>query len=109
MPAPIQGAVAATLAEDQHVQEQRGRYRARRELIFPALRAAGFRIDHSEGGLYAWASRDEECWSSVSWFSERGILVAPGSFYGEAGQHHIRVALTATDAACEAAASRLRA
>jgi aspartate/methionine/tyrosine aminotransferase len=45
----------------------------------------------------------------VSWFSERGILVAPGSFYGEAGQHHIRVALTAADAACEAAASRLRA
>ncbi len=65
MPAPIQGAVAATLAEDQHVQEQRGRYRARRELIFPALRAAGFRIDHSEGALCV-ASRDEECWSSVS-------------------------------------------
>ena len=109
MPAPIQGAVAATLAEDRHVQEQRGRYRARRELIFPALRAAGFRIDHSEAGLYAWASRDEECWRSVGWCSERGILVAPGSYYGQAGQHHIRVALTATDAACEAAASRLRA
>jgi len=36
-----------------------------------------------------------------------GILVAPGSFYGEAGREHVRIALTATDERIAAAAERL--
>ena len=47
-----------------------------------ALEAAGFRIDHSEASLYLWATRDEDCWDTVAWLAERGILVAPGAFYG---------------------------
>ena len=45
----------------------------------------------------------------VDWLAERGILVAPGDFYGPAGARHVRVALTATDeriAAAAAAAAR---
>jgi len=109
MPTPIQAAVAAALADNDHVQEQRRRYQSRRDIVFPALTAAGFRIEDSQAGLYAWATRDEECWSSVEWFSARGILVAPGSFYGEAGSRHVRVALTATDDDCRQAATRIRA
>ena len=37
----------------------------------------------------------------------RGILVAPGAFYGPAGSRHVRVALTATDTAIAVAAQRL--
>jgi aspartate/methionine/tyrosine aminotransferase len=44
---------------------------------------------------------------TVTWFAQRGILVAPGDFYGPAGARHVRVALTATDERVEAAASRL--
>ena len=29
--------------------------------------------------------------------AELGILVAPGEFYGPAGERHVRVAVTATD------------
>ena len=107
MPAPIQAASVAALEDNAHVQAQRSRYRSRREVVFPALRRAGFQIDHSEAGLYAWATRDEECFESVEWLSERGILVAPGSFYGPRGSRHVRVALTASDDACERAAARL--
>ena len=42
----------------------------------------------------------------VAWLAERGILVAPGTFYGAAGAQHVRVALTATDERIAAAASR---
>ena len=63
----------------------------------PALARAGFRIDHSEAGLYLWATRDEACWTTVEWLAGRGILVAPGEFYGPAAARHVRVALTATD------------
>jgi len=107
MPAPIQAAVAAVVRDDAHVSSQREMYSQRRDVVFGALRAARFQIDHSEAGLYAWVTRGEDCWATVEWFAERGVLVAPGVFYGEAGSHHVRVALTASDASCEAFAQRL--
>jgi succinyldiaminopimelate transaminase len=108
-PMPVQVAMIAALRDDAHVAEQRERYRARRDALLPALAAAGFRVDGSEGGLYLWATRDEDSWASVGWLAERGILVAPGAFYGAAGERHVRVALTATDERIAAAASRLEA
>ena len=45
--------------------------------------------------------------NDLSRFLARGILVAPGSFYGVSGREHVRIALTATDERIEAAACRL--
>jgi succinyldiaminopimelate transaminase len=109
VPAPIQAAMIAALEDESHVAEQRDRYARRREVLRAALGAAGFQIEHSEAGLYLWATRDEACWSTVDWLAERGILVAPGAFYGPAGEKYVRVALTATDERVAAAAERLRA
>jgi succinyldiaminopimelate transaminase len=97
VPAPVQAAMIACLTDDQHVAEQRQRYAVRRELLRPALASAGFRIEHSEAGLYVWCTRDEDCWETVRALAEVGIVVAPGEFYGPAGSRHVRVALTATD------------
>ena len=97
VPAPIQAALTAALGDDEHVALQKERYRVRRELVRDALLQAGFRIEHSEAGLYLWASRDEDCWNTVRWCAERGVLVTPGSFYGEAGSTFVRVALTVSD------------
>lgn len=107
MPGPQQLAMIAALNDDAHVDEQHARYAARRVKLKAALEAAGFRIDHSEGSLYLWSTRQEPCWDTVSWFADRGILVAPGEFYGTAGAHHVRVALTATDERIDAAIARL--
>lgn len=109
VPAPIQAAMVAMLGDQAHVEQQRERYLARRAALKPALEAAGFRIEHSEGSLYLWATRDEDCRTSVDWLAERGILVAPGDFYGAAAARHVRVALTASDERIAAAASRLTA
>ena len=107
VPAPIQAAIVAALGDDAHVDDQRSRYAARRSRLRTAFESAGFRVDHSEGGLYLWISRDEPCWDTVGWLAEQGILVAPGEFYGPAGARHVRVALTATDERVHAAADRL--
>jgi succinyldiaminopimelate transaminase len=106
-PAPVQAAMIAALGDESHAQAQRSLYGARRSLLWDALTDAGFTIDHSEAGLYLWATRGEDCWATVDWFAARGILVAPGSFYGPAGARHVRVALTATDERVKAAAGRL--
>lgn len=108
MPQPVQDAMTVALADDAHAAEQKERYRRRRVILREALERAGFRIDHSEAGLYLWSTRDEDCWASVDWLAERGILAAPGDFYGEAGARHVRVALTATDERVAAAADRLK-
>lgn len=107
VPAPVQAAMVAALDDESHVAQQRDRYARRREVLRTALTRAGFRIDHSEAGLYLWATRGEPCWSTVNWLAERGILVAPGDFYGPAGGEHVRIALTATDERVAAAAERL--
>ena len=108
MPAPVQAAMTAALADDTHAQRQRSVYAARRDQLRPALEKAGWTITHSEAGLYLWASRPgHDCWASVDMLAGAGILVAPGEFYGPAGVQHIRVALTATDERVAAAARRL--
>lgn len=107
VPLPVQAAMTAALEDDAHAEEQRERYRARREQLLPAVEAAGFRIDFSEAGLYLWATRDEPCRDTADWFAERGLLVAPGEFYGPAGARHVRIALTATDATIAEAVRRL--
>ncbi len=107
MPAPIQAAMVAALNDDAHVDAQRERYLRRRATLRAALEGAGFRVDHSEAGLYLWVTRQESCWATVGWLAERGILATPGDFYGSRGREHVRVALTASDERVEAAAARL--
>jgi len=107
VPTPVQAALVAALGDDAHIDEQRSRYASRRGALRSSLEAASFAIDQSEGGLYLWASRGEPCWDTVAWLAARGILVAPGDFYGPAGSRHVRVALTATDEHVAAAAERL--
>jgi succinyldiaminopimelate transaminase len=107
VPTPVQAAMVAALDDDEHEREQRERYARRREVLLAAFRSAGFTVDHSEAGLYLWATRGEPCRDTLAWLAQRGILVAPGEFYGPRGAHHVRVALTATDERISAAAERL--
>jgi succinyldiaminopimelate transaminase len=107
VPTPVQAAMVTALNDDAHEKLQRERYARRRDALLPALRSAGFTVDHSEAGLYLWASRGEPCRDSVTWLATRGILVAPGEFYGPGGAQHVRVALTATDERIAAAVGRL--
>jgi len=109
VPAPVQAAMIAALEDESHVADQRARYESRREALRTALTRAGFGIEHSGAGLYLWCTRGEDCWKTVDWLAERGILAAPGAFYGPAAAQHVRVALTATDERVAAAVARLAA
>ncbi|GAA1813766.1 succinyldiaminopimelate transaminase [Nesterenkonia flava] len=121
MPMPVQAALQAAMDDDAHVEAQRELYRRRRAILKPALEEAGFTVEHSAAGLYLWttdrsgrfsqpaAPESADTWQMVRHMAERGILVGPGVFYGEAGSGYIRVALTATDERISAAAERLTA
>ncbi len=108
-PAPVQRAMTVALGDDEHVAAQRERYARRRAVLKPAVEAAGFTIDRSEGGLYLWATEGRDAWESVDRLADLGILVGPGHFYGPHFPNHVRFSLTATDERIAAAAGRLRA
>lgn len=105
VPAPVQAAMIAALADEAHVDAQRAVYRARRGVLRDALEASGHRIDDSDAGLYLWATKGVSAWETVGALADAGILAVPGTFYGDAS--HVRIALTASDADIAAAAGRL--
>ncbi|AXK44665.1 succinyldiaminopimelate transaminase [Brachybacterium saurashtrense] len=107
LPGPLQAAMVAALQDDEAPARQREIYRARRDLLAPALRAAGGEIHGSQAGLYLWTTFGEEAMTSVERLAAAGVLVAPGMFYGVGGGSFVRVALTATDERITAAAGRL--
>ena len=92
---PVQQAMIAALSDNNHAIEQAERYARRRSRLISAFSEIGFTIEHSQAGLYVWCSKNEDCFKTVEWFANLGILVTPGSFYGS--DKFIRVALTTSD------------
>lgn len=106
-PGPIQSAMVAALVEDGHEILQKQLYCHRRDLLKAALLQAGFDIEYSDGGLYLWATQGRDGRETVAELADKGILVAPGDFYGPKGKNFVRVGLTATEERIEAAVRRL--
>jgi succinyldiaminopimelate transaminase len=106
VPLPVQQAMIAALSDNNHAIEQAERYEKRRIKLITALSKAGFTIEYSQAGLYIWCSKNEDCYKTVDWFANLGVLVTPGSFYGS--EKFIRIALTATDESIDQVVERLK-
>ena len=106
VPLPVQQAMIAALSDNNHAIEQAERYEKRRIKLITALSKAGFTIEHSKAGLYIWCSKNEDCYKTVDWFANLGVLVTPGSFYGS--EKFIRIALTATDESIDLVVERIK-
>jgi acetylornithine aminotransferase len=104
----VQRASVAAWSDDQHVDAVRALYRRKRETLLPALEERGLRLAGSEATFYLWL----DVGGSSEEFARRllgnGIVVAPGSFFGEAGEGYVRFALVPTQEQCERAAMILR-
>lgn len=106
VPLPVQQAMIAALSDNNHAIEQAERYEKRRIKLITTLSNAGFTIEHSQAGLYIWCSKNEDCYKTVDWFANLGVLVTPGSFYGS--EKFIRIALTATDESIDLVVERIK-
>jgi aspartate/methionine/tyrosine aminotransferase len=112
-PAPVQAAATAALGDDIHVEEQRARYAARRQLLLPALEEWGLGHDGGPSTFYLWlrplGGEEEDGWSITRRLAETGLLVAPGDLYGPQGEAHVRLALSVPDDRLELTVARLEA
>jgi acetylornithine aminotransferase len=103
----VQRASVAAWSDDSHVDEVRALYRRKRDAILPVLLDKGLRLSGSEATFYLWVEvGDSEAFARR--LLEHGIVVAPGSFFGPAGDGFARFALVPTQAECERAAEVLR-
>jgi succinyldiaminopimelate transaminase len=120
VPGPVQVAAAVAWADDDHVEAQRARYRARLERLAAVLTDAGLEAAMPAGGFYLWVpvpawAKDvaageggEGAWVLARRLAEvAGALVSPGDFFGEAGAGHVRVAVVQPDDRIELVARRL--
>jgi succinyldiaminopimelate transaminase len=105
----VQRASIAAWRDERHVEETRGRYRRKRELLGAALSRAGLRVASDAATMYLWVEvpRGETSEAFATRLLEVGIVVAPGAYLGDAGEGYVRVALVPSLEDCERAAAIL--
>ena len=102
----VQRAAAAAWGDEEHVDAVRATYRAKRDVLLPALEAAGLRNAGGDATFFLWLAAPA---GAAEALLREGIVVAPGTFFGAAGEGFVRAALVPTLQECERAAERLRA
>ena len=98
----VQRASVVAWNDERHVEETRARYRAKREVLIPAIEARGWEIVASEATMYLWVVGPDP-----AALLERGIIVSPGEMFGPSGEGYVRFALVPTLEECERAAEIL--
>ncbi len=109
VPGPVQDAVALAYGDDEHVEVQRQRYRARLERLRAALTPLGVDAPMPEGSFYLWCQKPGlDGWALAHLLAERsGLVVSPGELYGESGRDFVRIAVVQPDERIELVATRL--
>jgi acetylornithine aminotransferase len=106
-PQVIQRAAAAAWGDDAHVDAVRALYRERRDALLPAFEALGLRHAGGDATFFLWLDAGAGAEAMAAEWLERGIIVAPGSFFGPAGEGFLRLALVPPLEECERAAALL--
>jgi acetylornithine aminotransferase len=99
----VQRASVVAWDDERHVEETRARYRAKRDVLIPAIDACGWEIVASEATMYLWVTGPDP-----AALLERGLIVSPGEMFGPSGEGYVRFALVPTLEECERAAEILR-
>jgi acetylornithine aminotransferase len=103
----VQRASVAAWSDEAHVEQVRAGYRAKRDVVLPALEAAGFRHAGGDATFFLWLDAGEDAEAAAARLLERGLVLAPGSFFGAGGERFLRLALVPTLAECRRAVELL--
>jgi len=103
----IQRAAVAAWSDEEHVEQVRASYRAKREVLLDVLAAGGLRNAGGDATFFLWLDAGPGADELAERLLADGIVLAPGSFFGPAGAGYLRLALVPTLAECERAAERL--
>ncbi len=99
----VQRASVVAWNDERHVEETRARYRAKRDVLIPAISRRGWEIVASEATMYLWVVGPDP-----AALLDRGLIVSPGEMFGPSGEGYVRFALVPTLEECKRAAEILR-
>ncbi|HSJ71873.1 MAG TPA: aminotransferase class I/II-fold pyridoxal phosphate-dependent enzyme, partial [Acidimicrobiia bacterium] len=100
-------AAIAAWGDDGHAADRRKVFTAKRRILERAFTDVGMPIVASRAGLYLWVEVGDDL-AITDLLLEHGIVVSPGTYFGEGGEGYIRLALVPALEDCEAAAQALR-
>jgi aspartate/methionine/tyrosine aminotransferase len=103
----VQHAAAAAWRDEEHVERVRAGYRAKRDVLLPVLEARGLRNAGGDATFFLWLDAGPSAELLADRLLDAGIVLVPGSYFGQAGTGYLRLALVPTLAGCERAAERL--
>jgi succinyldiaminopimelate transaminase len=105
----VQRASVVAWNDEAHVERTREAYRRKRDVLLGVLGRRGWRVAASEATMYLWVEvpGDESSEACAERLLRHGVVVAPGSYLGEAGEGYVRMALVPTLEECERAAAIL--
>ena len=102
----VQRAGVAAWRDEEHVTATRRAYRAKREVLLPALERAGFEPVGGDATFFVWLRAPD---GAVEALLDAGVVLAPGEIFGPDGSGHARLALVPTLEQCRIAAARVAA
>ncbi len=99
----IQAGGIAALADDEHPREYAERYRVKRDKLVSELEAKGFDVFGAQAGFYLWFSHPSLPTSSdlLEAFIDAGLLITPGTAFGDDGEGYARLCYCVTNEVCE--------
>lgn len=90
-------AIAALNGPQDYVVFVKETYRKRRDLLVEGLSKIGWHIDNTGGSMFVWAAIPSKYDSSLEFtfdlMEKTGVIVVPGSSFGERGEGFVRFAL----------------
>jgi succinyldiaminopimelate transaminase len=104
---PVQRAAAVAWGDEAHVEAVREVYRERRDAMLPALEERGLRHAGGDATFFLWLDAGPQADALAAEWLERGIVVAPGSFFGPAGEGFLRHSLVPPLEECQRALVRM--
>jgi len=111
VPYPFQKALSAMLdaydgikAPDE-LLEYRRIYKARKSLLTTSLEKLEFSVYHSNATFYLWFFVGKDEIPFINEALQKGLLLTPGSGFGECGKGWVRASVTAPEATIDAAAN----
>jgi succinyldiaminopimelate transaminase len=105
----VQDAAVAAWGDQEHVDDRRGIFRAKRDVVLGFLDEVGIEVSGSTATFYVWfrAPGGDDGAYAAALVKER-IIASPGRSFGPAGAGWIRLALVPTVTGCGAAVARWR-
>jgi LL-diaminopimelate aminotransferase len=108
---PLQDAAVQALSTDpEWIVERNEVYRERLEIVLEGLGVVGMGASLPRATLYIWA-RVPPGWGSepfaLAMLEQTGVAIAPGSFFGPAGEGYVRISVTAPTVRVREAMERL--